>query len=204
MRGRRWLVALVCLSGCASIQSFRATPRTVCQDNPVTVAWDATGAVTIAAEPDVPGTGPKASTGSEQFRVSRNTRFSVTARRLLSTATTEADVAVAPPAREYGGVAACSPSDRVLGLSVPLGETQVGPSLRVATITNMNSRPLSIARGETRVTIPAGGSSTAFRGQPVAGLWTLRCDLASGESCEEALTSAASRLTFRVEFACGE
>ena len=36
------------------------------------------------------------------------------------------------------------------------------------------------------------------------GTWTLRADLAPGESCDDALRTVASRLTFRVGFGCGE
>ena len=111
---------------------------------------------------------------------------------------------VAPPAREYGGVAACSSAERAIALTVPLGERQVSSTLKVSSVINANPRAIVLAKGSARATIPAGGRSAAFDREPVAGTWTLRADLAPGESCEDALRTVASRLTFRVGFGCGE
>jgi hypothetical protein len=195
---------LVLCAGCASINSFSANPRTLCAGDAVTVTWDAVGDVTIGAEPAVAEVGPKSSSGAQRFVVDRDTRFTLKARRLLSCETTEADVVVAPPAREYGGVAACSSAERAIALTVPLGERQVSSALKVSSVTNANARSVVIDKGAVRATIPPGERSGAFDREPVAGTWTLRADLAPGESCEDALRALASRLTFRVGFGCGE
>jgi hypothetical protein len=195
---------LALCAGCASIGAFSANPRTVCAGDTVTVTWAAVGDVTIAAEPAVAEIGPKASSGAQQFVVDRDTRFTLQARRLLSCEKTEADVVVAPPAREYGGVAACSSAERAIALTVPLGERQVSSALKVSSVTNANARSVMIGKGAVRATIPPGGRSAAFDREPVAGTWTLRADLTPGESCEDALRALASRLTFRVGFGCGE
>jgi hypothetical protein len=192
---------LALCAGCASISAFSANPRTVCAGDPVTVTWAAVGDVTIAAEPPMTEIGPKESSGSQRFVVDRDTRFTLKARRLLSCESTEADVVVAPPAREYGGVAVCSSAERAIALTVPLGERQVSSALKV---TNANARPVVIGKGAVQETIPPGGRSAAFDREPVAGTWTLRADLTPGESCEGALRALASRLTFRVGFGCGE
>src|SRR5262245_21394649 len=194
--------ALALCVGCASIEAFSANPRTVCAGDAVTVAWAATGDVTISAAPPLSETGAKPSSGSQRFVVERDTRFTIQASRLFSDARTEADVVVAPPAREFGGVAACSAADRAIALTVPLGERQVSSTLRVSSVTNVNARAIDLAKGTVRATIPAAGSSTAFEGEPLAGTWTIRADLVQGESCEAALSSVASRLTFRVAFGC--
>jgi|SRR5262245_40078423 len=199
---RSVLPVLALCSGCASIEAFSANPRTVCAGDPVTVAWAATGEVTIGAEPPLPDTGAKPSSGSQRFVVERNTRFTVQASRVFSDARTEADVVVASPAREFGGVAACSPTERAIALTVPLSERQVSSTLRVSSVTNVNARAIVLAKGAVSATLPAGGRSAAFDGEPLAGTWTLRADLAPGESCEAALPSVASRLTFRVGFGC--
>jgi hypothetical protein len=191
-------------AGCASIGGFTANPRTVCAGDSVTVTWAAVGDVTIGAEPAVPEIGPKASSGSQRFVVERDTRFTLKARRLMSCDTTEADVVVAPPAREYGGLAACSSAERAVALTVPLGERQVSSALKVSSVTNANARPVVIGKGAVQATILPGGRSAAFDREPVAGTWSLRADLAPGESCEDALRAMASRLTFRVGFGCGE
>lgn len=196
--------ALALCVGCASIEAFSANPRTVCAGDAVTVTWAATGDVTIGAEPPLPDTGAKRSSGSQRFVVDRDTRFTVQASRLFSDTRTEADVVVAPPAREFGGVAACSSTERAIALTVPLGERQVSSTLRVSSVTNVNARAIVLSKGAVRATIPAGGHSAAFAGEPLAGTWTLRADLAPGESCEAALPSVASRLTFRVGFGCRE
>lgn len=196
--------ALVLCAGCASIQTFSANPRTACAGDAVTVTWAAVGDVTIGAEPAVAHMGPKASAGSQRFVVDRDTRFTLKASRLLSRKTTEADVIVAPPAREYGGLATCSSAERVVASEIPLGDRQVSSALRVSSVTNVNRRPIAVTKGNVRATIPAGGRSAAFDREPVAGTWTLRADLAPGESCEDAVRLLASRLTVRVGFGCGE
>ena len=196
--------AVVLCVGCASIESFSANPRTACAGDAVTVTWAAVGDVTIGSEPAVADVGSKASAGSQQFIVDRDTRFTLKASRLFSCKRTEADVVVAPPAREYGGVAACSSAERAIALTVPLGERQVSSTLKVSSVTNANPRTIVLAKGSVRATIPAGGRSAAFDREPVAGTWTLRADLAPGESCDDALRTVASRLTFRVGFGCGE
>ena len=98
--------AMVLCVGCASIEAFSANPRTACAGDAVTVTWAAVGDVTIGSEPAVADIGSKASAGSQQFIVDRDTRFTLKASRLFSCKRTEADVVVAPPVREYGGVAA--------------------------------------------------------------------------------------------------
>ena len=196
--------AVVLCVGCASIESFSANPRTACAGDAVTVTWAAVGDVTIGSEPAVADVGSKASAGSQQFIVDRDTRFTLKASRLFSCKRTEAAMVVAPPAREYGGVAACSSAERAIALTVPLGERQVSSTLKVSSVINANPRAIVLARGSARATIPAGGRSAAFDREPVAGTWTLRADLAPGESCDDALRTVASRLTFRVGFGCGE
>src|SRR2546426_12151712 len=113
--------ALVLCAGCASIEAFSANPRTACAGDAVAVTWAAVGDVTIGSEPAVSDLGPKASAGSQQFIVERDTRFTLKASRLFSCKRTEADVVVAPPAREYGGVAACSSAERAIALTGPPG-----------------------------------------------------------------------------------
>ena len=196
--------AVVLCAGCASIEAFSANPRTACAGDAVTVTWAAVGDVTIGSEPAVSDLGPKASAGSQQFIVERDTRFTLKASRLFSCKRTEADVVVAPPAREYGGVAACSSAERAIALTVPLGDRQVSSALKVSSVTNGNRRPVVLTKGGVRATIPAGGRSAAFDREPVAGTWTLRAVLAPGESCDDALRAVANRLTFRVGFGCGE
>jgi hypothetical protein len=196
--------ALVLCAGCASIEAFSANPRTACTGDAVTVTWAAVGDVTISSEPAVADIGPKPSAGSQRFVVERDTRFTLQASRFLSSERTEADVVILPAAREYGGVAACSSADRAIALSVPLGERQVSSALKVASVTNANPRAIVLGKGSKQATIPPSGRSAEFDREPVAGTWTLRADLAPGESCEDALRTVANRLTFRVGFGCGE
>jgi hypothetical protein len=87
---------------------------------------------------------------------------------------------------------------------VPLGERQVSSTLTVSSVTNANPRAIVLAKGSRQATIPSRGRSTEFDREPVAGTWTLRADLAPGESCEDALRVVANRLTFRVGFGCGD
>ena len=195
--------ALVLCAGCASIESFSANPRTACAGDAVTVTWAAVGDVTIGSEPAVADIGPKTSTGSQRFVVESDTRFTLKASRLFSSDRTEADVAILPPAREYGGIAACSATDRTIALSVPLGERQVSSALTVSSVTNPNPRALVLTKGSRQATISPGGRAAEFDREPVAGTWTLRVDLSPGEACEDALRAVGNRLTFRVGFGCG-
>jgi len=196
--------ALILCAGCASIENFSANPRTACAGDAVTVTWAAVGDVTIGSEPPVADIGAKASSGSQRFVIDRNTRFTLKTSRLFSCKRTEADVVVAPPAREFGGIAACSAADRAIALTVPLDERQVSSALKVSSVTNANRRAIVLAKGGRQATIPAGGRSAEFDREPVAGTWTLRTELAPSESCEDALRAVANRLTFRVGFGCGE
>lgn len=196
-------VALAC-AGCASIQTFHVAPRNVCLGNPVTVTWAASGDTVLSAEPPLPGTGPVPSSGSQQFTPSQSTRFTLTVRRALSSQTAEADVAVMPPAHEFGGLTSCSAVERALTISVSLAEPQVSSAMPVASVTNMNPRDIVLTKGDVRDTLAPGAASSAFAGQPAMGTWTLRVPLAPDETCAQALASVAYRLTFRLTFACGE
>jgi hypothetical protein len=122
----------------------------------------------------------------------------------FSSQTAEADVAVVPPAREFGGLSSCSAAEHVVTLSVSLAEPQVSSAVTVASVTNMNPRDIVLTKGDVRDTIAPGAASSAFAGQPAMGIWTLRVLLAPDETCEHALASVAHRLTFRIAFACGE
>src|SRR3989442_14126778 len=96
--------ALVLCVGCASIESFSANPRTACAGDAVTGTWAAVGDVTIGSEPAGADIGSKASAGSQQFIIDRDTRITLKANRLFSCKRTEADAVVAPPAAEYSSV----------------------------------------------------------------------------------------------------
>src|SRR2546425_13067650 len=146
--------ALVLCVGCASIESFSANPRTACAGDAVTVTWAAVGDVTIGSEPTVADSGPKASAGSQKFVVERDTRFTLKASRLFSCKRTEADVVVAPPVREYGGVAACPTPRAGSALTVPLGRRQGSAALKGSSVTNGNPRPIVLATGSRRATLP--------------------------------------------------
>jgi hypothetical protein len=197
------LLALVCI-GCASIESFRASPRRACVGDAVTVTWAATGDVVLSTDPALPVAGPKASSGSEQFTPSRTTRLTLHVRRGFSSETVEVDVVITPQAGEFGGVATCASAEHAIMLSVPLGEPQVSSALTVASVTNMNPREIILAKGHTQAIVPVGSHSTAFDRQPAAGTWTLQAPLAPNESCDDALRSVANRLTFQIAFRCGE
>jgi hypothetical protein len=143
-------------------------------------------------------------TFSEQFTLSRTTRFTLHVHRGFSSKTAEVDVVVTPPAKEFGGVATCSAAEHAILLSVPLGEPQVSSALTVSSVTNMNPREIVLAKGNVQATVPMGSRSTAFDRQPAAGTWTLQAPLAPNESCEDALRSVANWLTFQIAFTCGE
>jgi hypothetical protein len=198
------LVVALLLAGCASVQSFVASPRTVCAGDAVTVSWAAEGTVELQSEPPLPRIGPKEAAGSETFRPAQATRFSLRVTRLLSSETAEADVAVAPREREFGGLAMCAPAAGAVSLSVPLGESQLSSAIKLASVTNMNPRQTTISKGGVAAAIAPGGTSTEFRGQPAVGAWELRVPLAPGETCDAALGALANRLTFKLRFICGE
>jgi hypothetical protein len=190
--------------GCASIESFRASPRSVCVGDAVTVTWAASGDVVLSTDPALPNAGPKASSGSEQFTLSHTTRFTLHVHHGSSSKTAEADVVVTPEAKEFGGGATCSAAEHAILLSVPLDEPQVSSALTVSSVTNMNPREIILTKGNIQATVPVSSRSTAFARQPAAGTWTLHAPLAPNESCDDALRSVANRLTFQITFHCGE
>lgn len=196
------IIAAAALGACASIETFRAAPRNLCHDEPVTLTWAASGTVRLEADPPANGTGNKPSSGTQVFHPHESTRFMLTAHGLFSSAAAEADVEVAPPPREFGGLAACTPEGVVLPLH--LDSPQVSAGLAVGTVTNMQTRTLVLAKEGVTATLPAGTTSRAFARQRVLGGWDLKAPLAPGESCEAALASVAQRLSVRIAFACGE
>lgn len=200
------LVAAIALQvlGCASIQTFRASPRTACIGDTVTVTWAATGDVVLNSDPALPQAGPHVSRGTEHFIVTQPTRFTLKVRRLLSCKEAEADVAVVPKSREFGGLATCSDADRAVVLSLPLGAPQVSSTLRVVSVTNKNPREIEVLKGTARSVLAAGQTSTAFGQQPVEGAWLLRAPLVTTETCDSALSSVANRLTLQINLSCGE
>ena len=132
---------------CASIKSFQASPRNICSGDTVTVTWQATGHVELAATPPLPHTGAKESSGTEQFTLQQSTRFALTAQCLFLLHTAETDVVVvANTSREFGGMASCEMPDQGMTLSLPLQEPQVSSALRVASVTNMNARPIMLGK----------------------------------------------------------
>ena len=86
-----WPILLV---GCASIESFQASPRNLCAGDTVIVTWQATGHVSLDANPSLSHTGPKNSEGSEPFTLQQTTRFVLSAQRVFSQKSAEADVVV--------------------------------------------------------------------------------------------------------------
>ena len=170
----------------------------------MTVAWAATGDVVLKADPPLPQIGAKDSSGSDRFQPAQPTRFVLLVTRMLSKASAEADVAVAPREREYGGLAMCPAPTGPVSLSVPLGEPQLSSSVKVRSVTNMNRRTLAITKDGVNASIPAGGSSAEFNGRAGVGTWELRATPEPGETCDGALAALANRLTFKLVFACGE
>ncbi len=192
------------ITSCADIQSFQAKPRNLCLGDAVSVTWDATGNVVLAATPHLPNEGHKSPSGSEQFNPTLDTRFTLIVNSLFSSKTAEADVAVIPSALEFGGLATCLFSDHSIIVSVSLTDSQVAPTLKVQSVTNMNRRQVEITKGNIQATVSAGESVSEFANQQVTGVWRLSFPLLNNETCDEALQSITSRLTFKIAFSCGE
>lgn len=72
------------ITGCASIESFHATPRNVCAGDTVIVTWQAKGTVELTSTPPAQQTSAPSSEGSPQFVVQESTRFALKASRLFS------------------------------------------------------------------------------------------------------------------------
>ena len=90
------LLALVCI-GCASIESFRASPRRACVGDAVTVTWAATGDVVPGTDPALPVAGPKASSESSSSHPADH-RLTLHVHRGFSSETVEVDVVITPQA----------------------------------------------------------------------------------------------------------
>src|SRR6476660_3275323 len=182
-----WPIHLV---GCASIESFQASPRNLCAGDTVTVTWQATGHVSLDANPSLSRTGPKDSEGSESFTLQQTTRFVLSAQRVFSQKSAEADVVVvANTPKEFGGLARCNMPDQGLTLNVPLQGPQVSPTMRVTSVTNMNARPILLRKENVQVTLLPGETSSAFDHLPAQGTWIVTSTLNQNESCADGLAA---------------
>ncbi len=196
------LSSSLAFTSCASIQSFQASPRNICAGDTVTVSWQANGQVALSANPSVPGTGSKQSSGSEKFTIQQSTRFALNAECLFSRKTAETDIAVVANAqREFGGLASCAIPEGMI-LSLTLQEPQVSSALKVLSVTNMNARPISIAKDNKPVIIAPGQTTTGFEPTSATGLWEVKSALNTNETCDDALAALHDRLTFRLAFVC--
>jgi hypothetical protein len=195
-----WPLLLV---GCASIESFQASPRNLCAGDTVTVTWQATGHVSLDANPSLSHTGPKDSQGSEPFTLQQTTRFVLSAHSLFSQKTADADVVVvANTPKEFGGLASCDVPSQGLTLTLPLQDPQVSPAMRVTSVTNMNARPILLRKENVQVTLLPGETSSAFDHLPAQGTWIVTSTLNQNESCADGLSAVHDRLTFRIAFSC--
>jgi hypothetical protein len=213
-RGSRWQIVSpvsafvsvlwpLLLVGCASIESFQASPRNLCAGDTVTVTWQATGHVSLDANPSLSRTGPKGSEGSESFAPQQTTRFVLSAQSVFSQKIAEADVVVvANTPKEFGGLASCDVPSQGLTLNLPLQDPQVSPTMRATSVTNMNARPILLRKEHVQVTLLPGETSSAFGHLPAQGIWIVTSPLKQNESCEDGLAEVHDRLTFRIAFSC--
>ena len=201
----RGILSAALVTGCASIDSFHATPRNVCAGDAVNVTWQAKGTVELTSTPPAHQTSAQSSEGSAQFVVQESTRFALKASRLFSKKTALADVVmVARESKEFGDLAQCDAPAEGVVLSLVLKNPQVSSALRVATVTNMNARPIVLRKDNVRVALTAGETSSAFATQSAAGLWEITAALNPRETCDEALTELHDRLSIRMAFSCRE
>jgi len=198
---RVWAIAAsVALTHCAAIDSFHAEPRNICPGSTVTVSWQASGQIELTSTPPVLPAGTRPSTGSEQLVLEHSTRFVLHALGFLSERTAEADVTVLEnESRNFGGSANCEKPEHGVTRAV---SPPVSAALRVASVTNVNSRPIVLQRQDVRVTLQPGDTTTVFAGLTADGLWEIEAPLVSDELCDDALAALHDRLFFRITFAC--
>ncbi|WP_413936383.1 hypothetical protein [Nitrospira sp. BLG_1] len=199
------ILSTALITGCASIESFHAAPRNVCTGDIVNVTWQAKGTVELTSTPPAHQTSASSSEGSAQFVVQESTRFALKASRLFSKKTALADVVmVARESKEFGDLAQCESPAEGVGLALVLKDPQVSSALQVATVTNMNARPIVLRKENVRVAIMPGQTSSAFSTQPAAGAWEITAALNPRETCDEALAELHDRLSIRIAFSCRE
>jgi hypothetical protein len=197
---RCWIIIVAASSACASIETFRAEPRSVCAGDEVNVEWKACGSVRLDATPTLPGAGSKPSRGSEAFTVDSPTHFELTVNGLFGEKTAEADVSVAPPNRTFGDVASCESGRLQAGFVL---DKQVSGELAVSTVTNVLEREIIIEKEGRLVELAAGDGSRELEGEKVAGAWRLISPLRQGETCDQALDSVRQRLRVEIALRCG-
>jgi hypothetical protein len=197
-------VAAVLTAGCAQIRVFAPSPRVACPGDVVTLSWDARGYVVLGSEPMLPQMGPRSSSGREEVRPTQSMRFTLSVWGLFSSDHAENDVTLTPRSREFGDLARCASATGPVELALPLSAPQVVPLLKVTSVTNMNPRTVTISKDGISTSVPSRGSTSDFRNQTAAGTWSLRVAPDAGEACASTLTALASRLTFKLDFACGE
>lgn len=191
------------VAGCASIDRFAVTPRSVCRGDTVTAAWSANGDVRLLSQPTLKGTGAQPATGKQAFAVKQPTRFTLIATRAFGSQTAAADVAVAPAERGYGAVAQCIASERLIRARLQL-DNQTSGQLQVETVSNPLDRLLRVSKGSHTARIAPDAQSAAFRGMPVRGAWQLASPLKAGETCTSAMRGLRQRLQMHVTLQCGD
>lgn len=190
------------LAGCASINSFRVSPRSVCRGDTVVASWSATGRVSLRSTPVLPGTGAQASSDEKSFIVHKPTHFVLTARRLFDQKAAEADVAVEPRQLAFGSVAQCDAKTRVISAMLVL-DRQLSGAFEVDAVRNPLDRTLHISKDGRTAELGAHQQSSKFAGQPVRGTWRLTSPLAPAESCRTAMRGIRQRLQIQLTLKCG-
>jgi len=201
-------LAAVSAAGCAHIDSFTASPVRVCPGETITLAWKATGNVSLGAEPAVsgPGLGDVSSEGTAAVAIQKSTVFTLKATRLFGDAEPQhKEVTVGDgqsPPKPFGGIATCDGTKGAVSVAFKLDDSVLGGHIRPIALANPYDRELQIVHDGVTVKLAGHAQSNQLKDRAAAGDWTLQAPLGAGETCDAALDALASRLVATFTFGC--
>jgi hypothetical protein len=189
------------LAACsAHVESFSASPHTICAGQPVALAWKVTGTASLTATPPLASLVGGQVAGEGQMMVAPNasTEIMLQARRWLGkpeASVQTINVITQQPKAEPLTVSLADPSAGCEGGSVwaTVHAQRFASAVKVSIVAAHagDSRTYAVQHGGARATLTPGTTAAAFAGQPIVGDWVLSSPLLPGEACG---TSALPRI----------
>jgi hypothetical protein len=198
------ILALLFSSCTPKIQAYSVTPRRVCAGDSVTLAWQASGDVTLVTDPSVAVPAKLANSGSLRLAVQDTTSFMIVARRGSRADSARQDVAVLSPKNE-----------KILAFRMqPLGDTALTSTetppagqwdsiLVIESVRALDGRALHVEHaGQTAALAADSTPSAALRGLPVQGAWTITTPLLDDERIDDPQHRWPAHLRVGLRLAC--
>ncbi|MGB7290935.1 MAG: hypothetical protein WBD99_02015 [Thermodesulfobacteriota bacterium] len=200
------LGVIVSLTACGpKIISFQASPQRICKGQHTIVSWDVKGGAVLLAEPPTSSTGLTPSSGSQRFRVSETTTFTIIAMRNGKEDAYARQEVVTFAVGDTKEIVIKTKPEGADGLvAIETLRPEVWDDLvRIDTITGQSDRTLRVLHVGLEVNLPADGSSSdKMRGAKMSGLWEIHAKLLPGEVMGDPARAPPDRLRLLVRLSC--